>query len=183
MKNLRLWFPVTGLAALLTAGCVLTSGQFIVTYEFAEHGFDPVLITSPSALTGAQINLNEISDYEDHKDKLKDVADVALVGQLTNLSATATSVELWMVATPGALLTSDAAVRGAGQKIWGTLALPGNGTVQIDWDKSASLFTGRQALVDEIKGDGRFDLYALGSGAYSFRIDKGALIVVITAGQ
>ena len=183
MKNLRLGFLVTGLAALLTAGCVLTSGQFVVTYEFAEHGFDPILITSPTALTGVQVNLNEISDYEDHKGDLKDVADVALVGKLTNLSASPTSVELWMVASPGSLLTTDAAVRGAGQKIWGTMNLAGNGTVQIDWNKSSSLFTGRQALVDEIKGDGRFDIYALGSGGYSFRLDKGALIVVITAGK
>ena len=32
-------------------------------------------------------------------------------------------------------------------------------------------------------GDGLFDLYALGSGAYSFRVNKGAFIAVISAGQ
>jgi len=184
MKNLRLWFPVTGLAALLlTAGCMLTSGQFVITYEFADHGFDPIVVTNPATLTGVQVNLNEVGEYKDHKGDLKDVVDVALVGQLTNLAADPTAVEVWMVATPGLPLTTSTAVKSAGQKIWGTLTLPGNGTVQIDWNSSAKLFTGRQALVDEIKGDGRFDLYALGSGSYTFRLDKGALIAVVSAGK
>ena len=179
MKNFRLWIPATLLAALMAAGCVFTSGQFIVTFDFP----DPFTVVSPATLSGVAVDLNTESTYSDHKDDLKDVADLAIVGKVTNLTATATSVEVWMVATPGGLLTTDAAVRGAGQKIWGALSVPGNGTVQIDWNKSAGLFTGRQALIDQVKGDGRFDLYAIGSGAYSFRIDKGALIAVITAGK
>jgi len=184
MKNLRLWFPVTGLAALLAAGCVLTNGQFVITYEFADHGYDPIMVTNPSTLTGVQVNLNEVGEYQDHKGDLKAVVDIALLGQLTNLAANPTAIEVWMVANPGPVLTSDTAVRAAGQKIWGTFNLPGYGqAVQIDWDSSAKLFTGRQALVDEIKGDGRFDLYVLGSGSYTFRLDKGALVVVVTAGK
>jgi hypothetical protein len=183
MKNFRLWFPVTGLAALMTAGCMLTSGQFIVTYEFADHGFDPVMVTSPTDLLGVQVNLNEVGEYQDHHEDLVAVEDVALVGKLTNLSASATSVEVWMVASPGALLTTDTAVRAAGQRIWGPLALGPSASLQVDWDTSAKLFTGRQALVDEIKGDGRFDIYALGTGGYSFRLDKGALIAVVSAAK
>lgn len=179
MKNLRLWIPATMLAALMAAGCVLTSGQFIVTFDFP----DPLTVTSPSALAGVAVDLNTISDYNDHKEDLKDVADLAIVGDVVNLTGTATDIEVWMVADPGSLLTTDAAVRGAGQKIWGSLNVPGNGKVHIDWNKSAGLFTGRKALIDQVKGDGRFDLYALGSGTYSFRIEKGALIAVISAGK
>lgn len=183
MRNFRTWFPVTALAALMAAGCVLVSGQFIVTYDFAEHGFDPLVVGSPTALSGVQVNLNDVGAYADHKDDLKDVSDLALVGTISNLTGTATSVEVWMVAAPGALLTSDAAVRGAGVKVWGSLSLPGDGEVKVDWNKSAALFVGRQALIAEIKGDGRFDLYALGTGGYAFQIDKGALIAVISAGK
>ena len=185
MKNLRLWFPVTGLAALvLIAGCQLVSGQFVITYEFADHGYDPIIVVNPSTLTGAQVNLNEVKEYQDHKGDLKAVVDVALVGQLTNMAANPTAIEVWMVTNPGAPLTTSTAVKAAGQKIWGTFNLPGYGTaVKIDWDSSAKLFTGRQALVDEIKGDGRFDLYVLGSGSYTFRLDKGALIAVVSAAK
>lgn len=181
MKNFRLWFPVTGLAALMAAGCVLLSGQFIVTYEFADHGFDPVTVTSPTDLLGVQVNLNEVSEYRDHHENLVSVVDMALLGKVTNLTGTATTVEVWMVKSPGAPLTTDAAVRAAGERIWGPLSVGPNATVQIDWNSSAKLFTGRQALVDEIKGDGRFDLYALGSGSYSFRVNNGALVVVVSA--
>jgi hypothetical protein len=179
MKNLRLWFPVTAIAALMAAGCMLVSGQFIVTYSFA----DPLTITSPTTLAGVPVNLNEVGEYKDHKGDLKDVADLALVGNVTNLTGTATAIEVWMVASPGSLLTTDTAVRSAGAKVWGSLSVPASGTVKIDWDKSAALFTGRKALIDEIKGDGRFDLYMLGTGAYSFRVNKGALIAVISAGK
>lgn len=183
MKNFRLWFPVAGLAALMAAGCVLVSGQFIVTYDFAEHGFDPLTVGSPTAIAGVQVNLDDVGTYRDHKGDLKDVTDLALVGKITNLTGTATSVEVWMVASPGPLLTTDSAVRAAGQRIWGPLSLPANGSVQVNWNQSAALFGGRQALIGEIKGDGRFDLYALGTGAYAFRIDKGALIAVVSAGK
>jgi len=179
IRNLRLWLPVTALAALVAAGCMLVSGQFIVTFDFP----DPTTITSPTVLAGVAVDLNTVGEYKDHKGDLKDVVDLAVVGSITNLTATATSVELWMVTSPGSLLTTDTAVRAAGVKIWGPLALGASATKKIGWDESAQLFTGRAVLISEIKGDGRFDLYALGTGAYSFRIDKGALIAVVDAGK
>jgi hypothetical protein len=179
MKNIRLWLPVMALAGLISAGCFLVTGQFTVTYVFN----DPINIVSPTALAGQYIDLNTVSEYEDHKDKLKDVADIAVLGQFTNLTASAAAVEVWMVAAPGAALTTDTAVRAAGQKIWGPLNVPANGTVNVGWDQSAGLFTGRQALIDQVKGDGQFTLYAVANGAYSFRINKGVFIAVISAGQ
>jgi hypothetical protein len=157
---------------------MLVSGQFLVTYEFD----DPLTIGSPTALAGVQVNLNEVGEYNDHKDQLQDVADIAFLGKITNLAGTPVAVEIWMVANPGAVLDTDAAVRAAGQKIWGTLNVGANATVQLDWDASAALFVGRQALIDQVKGDARFDLYALGAGGtYSFRIEKGALVAVLAA--
>ncbi len=179
MKNFRLWLPVMALAGLISAGCFLVSGQFTVTYEFD----DPINIVSPTALAGQDIDLNDTSDYADHKSELKTVSDIAVLGKFTNLTANDSSVELWMVADPGAMLTTDAAVRAAGQKIWGPLALASNASVDVTWDQSAVLFTGRQALIDQIKGDGHFALYALANGAYSFRINKGAFIAVISAAK
>lgn len=179
MRNLRIWIPSILLAAVTAAGCFLITGQFQIVFEFD----DPVTITSPTVLEGMAIDLNSESDYADHRDEIKDVADLALLGKFTNLTATATTVEVWMVASPGgSLLTTDAAVRAAGTKIWGPFSLGASATRQIDWTASSALFVGRAALISEIKGDGRFDLYALGSGTYSFRINNGALVAVISAG-
>lgn len=180
IKNIRLWLSLTVLGALLSSGCFLVSLQKQVIFLFDT----PVTIGGPSALLGVPVDLNSVDEYADNKDKLKDVADLALLGRVTNLSSTATSVEIWMVASPGTILTTETAVRAAGQKIWGTLALGPNETKTINWNQSAQIFTGRTALVNEIKGDGRFDLYAIGSGtAYNFRIANGALVAVLSAGQ
>jgi hypothetical protein len=180
MKNMRVWFSLAVLGALLSTGCFLVSLQKLITFVFD----DPVTIAGPTALYSVPVDLNTEEDYVDNKDKLKDVADLALLGRVTNLSTTATSVEVWMVASPGTPLTTESAVQAAGIKVWGTLSLGASETKTINWNESAKLFVGRQALINEIKGDGRFDLYAIGSGtAYNFRINKGALAAVLSAGQ
>ena len=184
IKNLRTWLPVTALAALMASGCMLVSGQFIVPVEFVDFGADPLTVTGANALSGVAINLNNVSEYNDHKEELKDVVDLAILSKVTNLDTNAgLGVEVWMVRTPGSPLTTDANVRSAGVKIWGPVTIAANSNKQIGWDESAGLFTGRAALIEEIKGDGRFDLYALGNNGYSFRVDKGILMAVISAGK
>ncbi len=179
MNKFRFWASTLSLAALMSAGCFLISGQFTVSYEFDT----PINVTSPTAVFGQLVDLSTESEYNDNKDKIETVSDLALLGQFTNTGA-ATSVEVWMVASPGAALTTDAAVRAAGQRLWGPVALGSSETASVGWDQSAQLFVGRQALIDEIKGDGEFALYALGTtGTYSFRIENGALIAVISAGK
>ncbi len=180
MKNMRVWLSLVALGGLLSTGCFLISLQKQVVFLFD----DPVTIAGPTTLGGVAVDLNSESDYADNKDKLKDVVDLALLGKVTNLSTSATTVEVWMVPNPGSLLTTETAVRAAGVKVWGPLSLAASEVKQINWNQSATLFSGRQALIGEIKGDGRFDLYAIGSGgAYNFRINKGALAVVLSAGK
>jgi hypothetical protein len=179
MKNLRLWLVLATLGALLSTGCFLLTLQKQVVLLFD----DPLTVAGPTALASAVVDLNTEEDYADNKDKLKDVADLALLGRVTNLTGTATSVEVWMVTNPGTPLTTETAVRAAGVKVWGTLSLAANETKTINWNESAKLFTGRQQLVSEVKGDGRFDLYAIGTGAYNFRINKGALVVLLSVGN
>jgi hypothetical protein len=184
LKHARLWLPAVALTALVSTGCLLLSGQFVVAYNFKDHGYDPLTINSPITVLGVPVNLNGISAYKDHKKDLKDVVDLAIVGDLTNLdNAQPVTVEVWIVETPGTLLTSDSAVRAAGKRVWGPLTLAAGATKHVGWDESASLFVGRQVLVDQIKNDGAFDLYALGSGGYHFQITKGAVLAVIAAGK
>jgi hypothetical protein len=184
LKHLRLWLPIAGLTALVASGCLFLSGQFVVTYNFADHGYDPLTMNSSIAVIGVPVDLNLISTYKDHKQDLKDVSDLAVVGTVTNLdNAAPVDVEIWIVPTSGTLLTTDAAVRSAGVRVWGPLSVGAGASRSVGWDDSARLFVGRDALIREVKGDGRFDLYALGSGGYHFRISKAAIIAVIGAGK
>jgi len=181
MKNVRWFIPSLMLAALLATGCFLISGQFLVTFELGN-----VNVTSSTGIDGVVVDLNGISEYADHKDNLKDLADIAILGQFTNSGASAIDVEVWMVDNAGPLLTDAAQVRLDGTKVWGPFNLGAGVTEDITWDKSAALFgAGKAPLLAQIKGDGIFTLYAIGPAGvsvYQFSVANGKLIAVIDAG-
>lgn len=176
MKTLRFAVPVLALAALASAGCLLISGQFVVHYALPT----PLDVAAAATLTGVDVDLNTVGEYNDHKDKLKRVEDLALVGDFRNNAGTAADIEVWIV--PGAALgLSLAQVQAQGTRLWGPLSVAAGATRSIDWDGSAALFKGRQALISEIKGDGRFSLYVIAGGAFDLRVTDGAVIAVIGA--
>ena len=55
--------------------------------KFIDVGADPVTVTSANSLSGVAVDLNTIDVYNDHKSDLKDVVDLALLGNLTNLDS------------------------------------------------------------------------------------------------
>lgn len=183
MRNLRLILPGLALAALTATGCWLVSGQFTVSVNLA----DPMIIASANTIAAAQVDLTTNSDYNDHKSDLKGLADCALLGKFTNTGAGALDVIVYMTPaktahTTAAALTADA----TRLKVWGPFALGAGASKTIGWDESAALFSaaGKAALVSELKGDGVFTLYAVGSSApYAFTIEKGVAVVVIDAGK
>ncbi len=180
MRSLRWTIPTLALAALSAAGCLLVSGQFVVS-----HDLPSPLSISQTAMQHMDVDLNTVSAYKDHKSELKDLADVAILGRFANTGA-AMDVEVWM--TPGLTEHADAAtlaIDPTAVKIWGPLHLAAGESKQVGWDQSAALFLGgKAALVEQIKGDGVFTLYALGkSGSYSFVLTGGALVAVIDAAK
>jgi hypothetical protein len=176
MNTLRRTVPLLALVALAASGCMLTSGQFVATVELP----DPLNVSSAITLTGADVDLNTISEYNDHKDELKRVEDLALVGYFTNNTATAAQIDVWIVPS-GALNLTPQQLQANGTRLWGPLAVAAHSTEKVDWDGSSALFVGRQALIDEVKGDGHFALYVVANGAFNVTLMKGSLIVVVGA--
>jgi len=170
MNVLRRAVPLLALAAL-AAGCMLTSGQFAATYNLP----DPITVSQTFA-ANFDVDLNTVSDYKDHKDQIKRVEDVALVGEFTNNGASATQVEVWLVADT----SLPVGLQPSGVRLWGPLTVAANSTEKVDWDLSSALFVGRQALIDEVKGDGHFRLYVAVNGS-NVTLTKGSLIVVVGA--
>ena len=176
MNALRRGVPLLAVAALAAAGCMLTSGQFAATYQLP----DPMRVQSELTLAGTDVDLNTISDYNDHKKELKRVEDMSLVGNFTNNTSTAAQIEVWIVPS-GSLALTPQELRANGTRLWGPLAVAANSTEKVDWDRSAALFVGRQALIDEVKGDGHFALYVIANGSFDVTVTKGSLIVVVGA--
>jgi hypothetical protein len=168
-----------GIAVALSAGCILVSGQFVVDFEIGT-----VVVASPTNLVAVPIDLNTIDDYADHKEDLKGVSDLALLGVFRNNGSEAVAVEVYM--TPDVTTyTDETTVRAAGIRLWGPFSLAAGQEKRITWDESASLFddAGRNVLIEQIKGDGSFTIYAIGqSGSYSFTITEGVFVCVLDAG-
>ncbi len=71
-------------------------------------------------------------------------------------------------------------------KLWGPFNVKAGEAKQVGWDESAALFdeTGKALLLNEIKGDGKFTIYAIANvGTYSFKVDNGVLALTISAGK
>jgi hypothetical protein len=169
-------------AAMVAAGCILTTGQFLVQFDL----IDPLTVTSPVNIARTPVDLNTIDVYAEHKNNIHDLVDLAILGEITNTGTTAIEVEVWMTTRTTTHVTA-AAVRSdpTAVLLWGPLALAPAVTQRLGWDESAATFRGRAALLQEVKGDGQFTLYVLGPQlvpTYSFRIDHGVLVLVIDGG-
>ena len=162
---------LAGLAALTSAGCMLTSGQFVATYDLP----DPITVSQNFA-ANFDVDLNTVSDYKDHKNDIKRVEDVSLVGEFTNNGTSTTQIEVWLVADT----SLPVGPQPSGVPLWGPLTVAANTSEKVDWNTSSALFEGRQALIDEVKGDGHFRLYVAATGA-NCTVTKGALVVVVSA--
>ncbi|HEY6572046.1 MAG TPA: hypothetical protein VI198_01905 [Candidatus Eisenbacteria bacterium] len=177
MKALKFTIPALVLS-LAAAGCILVSGQFLI-----DVSLDNFTTTSQTAVTRQDVDLNTESDYVDHKDELKSIADIAVLGKITNNGSGPIGVEVWMTPGPTTFNTSTEVSNGA-TKLWGPLVvLPGAANAKtIDWNKSAALFTaaGKTMLLNEVKGDGQFTLYAIGNETtYSVTVENGVLALVL----
>lgn len=189
MRHLRMLALVL---PLTLCGCLLTTGQIAIDFDLGT-----INVTDPDNLIAEQVDLNTIEDYVDHKDDISGVSDLALLGEITNnlgsLSKTGGKtvqggdptlfVEAYITPTTTTYDT-DAEVRANATKLWGPLLVPPGATVNIDWDDSAALFSfdGKGVLINEIKGDGVFTIYLLGtSGFYNFTIENATLVLTLEA--
>jgi len=167
---------------LMTPGCILTSGQIQISFDLPSFTANSV-----TGIEHESIDLSTESEYQDNKDKLKDLSDLAVLGKFTNNAASAVNVEVWM--TPGTTTHATEAALMADAtkiKIWGPFVVAAGATKVIDWNESAALFSaaGKAALLAEAKGDGNFTIYGLGpaGAAYDFSVANGALVLVIDVG-
>src|SRR6266508_274303 len=91
-KRLRTFLPGLGLAALIATGCVLVSGQFLVQIDLGDVTVDSVL-----PVQGFYVDLSTNSTYEDHKDDIKSLEDLALVGSVRNTGASSVTLSVYLL--------------------------------------------------------------------------------------
>ena len=175
MKNLRWIVPALAIA-LAAPGCVLVSGQFLIDFELVDF-----TATTEATVTRQDVDLNTEEDYNDHKDELEGLSDVAVLGTVINNGDAPINVEVWMTAGPTAYTTPGEVTANA-TRLWGPFTVLANQSTTTDWDESAALFKklGKDLLIQEIKGDGQFTIYAIAvEETYSFEVQNGVLALVL----
>lgn len=176
MKTLRWIVPALAIA-LAAPGCVLVSGQFLIDFELNDF-----TTTTQSAVARQDVDLNTEEDYNDHKDDLQTLSDVAVLGTVINNGDAPIHVEVWMTADNSVTYTTAAEVTANATRLWGPFTVPANQSTTTDWDESAELFKklGKDLLIQEIKGDGQFTIYAIAvEETYSFDVQNGVLALVL----
>lgn len=175
------------LASVLSSGCVLTSAQILAHYDLP----NPVIIDSADGWEKVDVDLNSIDKYADHKDKLKGLSDLAVLGTFSNeLPGTPAGTVTVYITAGSTNYGSPAEIEANATRLWGPATIGANPsstqTVTIDWNTSAGLFNtaGRQMLVDQARGDGVFTMYTVGSAGatYQIKIKNGKLVLVLDAG-
>jgi len=175
MKTIK-WIVPAFVLTLAAAGCILISGQFLIDFDLDDFG-----ISTETTVTREDVDLNTESDYEEHKEELKDIVDIAVLGTLTNNGAGAIGVEVWMTPDQTTFTTSTQVSNGA-TKLWGPFVVLAGASKTVDWNESAKLFSpaGKALLLNEIKGDGMFTIYAIGNDtSYNIDVDNGVLALVL----
>ena len=166
---------------LTLAGCILVSGQIITDLQLGD-----LSVSSLLPYYKYDVNLNDNSDYQKHKDDLVSLADFAVLGKITNNNAAAVDVEIYMTHAI-TTYTDVPTIKANAIKVWGPFHLAASETKTIGWDESAALFSaaGKAALLQEAigtTGDATFTLYAVGTTAaatYSFTIPDARLVLVL----
>ena len=178
MKTARWYIPAIAVA-LAVSGCFLVSGQILIDFDLGS--FD----VTTSTVTKEDVDLTTEEDYQDHKEDLKGLADVAVLGTVNNTGGTDIAVEVWMTTTTTNYGTVNE-VTTNGTKLWGPFHVSAGTSKKVDWDVSAKLFdsAGKSVLIDDIKKDGQFTVYALSqAGTYEFDVDNGVLALVLDFGK
>src|SRR5512143_237855 len=75
---------------LLSAGCILSSGTFVVTYHI------DAVQPSIGRMVPIHVDLTQISDYQKHKDKIESVDAISFVGKIANLYGSDAGTQIWI---------------------------------------------------------------------------------------
>jgi hypothetical protein len=175
MKTIKWIVPALALM-LAAAGCILISGQFLIDFELPNFQAQ-----TSSNIVAEHVDLNDNEDYNDHKEELQGIVDIAVLGSVKNNGGEAVGVEVWMTAGDTDYPTTTEISNNA-TKLWGPFVVLPGATKTVDWNDSAALFTpaGKALLLGEVKGDGEFTIYAIGNTTtYNINVDNGVLALVL----
>ncbi len=168
------------LSALLVlsvfCGCEgLIVGTFVISLDI--DGGD---IVTQDDFSKFYVDLTTESEWNDHKDEIKDIDNVGFQLWVTNSGATAVTGQLF--ASTDSSYADTAAVRDSATLVLDGLTLP-PGATYVDWPSSLTYLREVDKLKQLVEG-GTFAIYALTTTLpFTITVDSATVIVTVTAGS
>lgn len=159
-------------ALAIGAGCVLSSGTFILTYEV--EGFGPIV----GNMQRAHVDLTTEKDFDKHKDKIESIDAVSIMGDIVTDFGHIDSVEIWI---SDQSYDDPNSVRANGNSIFVSPGFDASHSLHIEYADGLRYVRNLDILKSKIENGGSFYLYGIpnGSGFLTYRL---GIIVTMTAG-
>jgi len=160
---------------LLLTGC-LVSGTFVVTIFIDGEDF-----TTFTDLYHYEVDLSTDSDWEDHKDKIKNIDVIGVELWLTNNGEAATTFNVWIDDIGEPVYTSVDSVDANATRILEDVSVA-PGANHITYAESLALIQNVAAL-KTLAESGQFHFYGHSSLGASFALDSARVVVTVSAGM
>jgi hypothetical protein len=160
--------------ALIFGGCLLT-GQ-ITVFQSIDVG-----AATNTVITPVSVDLNEESDYTDHKDDIKSVDGISVVAVVQNNLPSPARVKLYL--SNDNSLNTVAEVEDQATLVFVSPTVPASGMLNIGWADGFQYIENEDAVIDEVLGDGIFTIYTI-ADVVPFALDvKAEIAVTLTVGE
>jgi hypothetical protein len=160
------------IALAISAGCVLSSGTMILTYEAEGYG------AIGGGIQSVYVDLSSEKDFEKHKDKIESIDAVSIVGDIANTAGTTAGAEIWI--TDNEYNNPDT-VMAHGTRIFVTPNIALGDTLNINYANGLSYIQNLDVLKSKVENGTNFYVYGIPNGTAVLWYHLG-IIITMTAG-
>ncbi len=158
------------------AGCLLVSGQITIVQDFGSD-----LATSELNVYELFVDLNDNSDYEEHKDKIKSLETIGFVVAITNLGSMQAKGEGYLSLTKLDVVTPAAVRAGATRILFVDDPIEWGETRNITFEDSQAYIENFDKIEEAIK-DGSIYFYGITDTGQNVKYENMKLIATVNFG-
>lgn len=173
------WLLSGLLAVFLLTGCIIV-GTFVIDFEVDETDIDAL----SEGIYHFNVDLTTDEDWEDHKDKIKDIDNVGFVLKVTNGNSSDITIKLYIDDVDLTPYTNSGDIETNTTQVLSdiTLSGPSGTSTIIDWPTSLTKVMNIATLKSQAES-GEFGIYVISEGQLDFTIDFAVVAVTVTAGE
>jgi len=160
---------------------LLSCDSWMTTTQTFTYEIDDIASTDQDVeMYSLDLTTNE--DYAEHRDQIRSVDQVSIVGRITNNLETEASAQIW-ADTSDAYTTVEGVTNNATLIFATPMPLPGGSITSIDWSDGLEYMENTDYLNDLIINEGQFALYGLAADTPFDITIEAEVVITVTVGR